>query len=375
VQAQLYFEEKQGRRKEGLLESTAPFTKREFGKAGVLALGGFVLCAAAIHATIRRPLRLYAAVRSEQLAAMDRMQGKYSSSAFGSSHVRNGFDPVTFDREMEGTPAEGRTENMAILGGSQVEQRAIALEYFKGLHAPNAAGARSCTVLLELSAGTNIGDGYMVHPRTINLYDWHAVRLVMGFTDAQIGVERNLGRVGFAIAGAAMYYMNVGMMSSRIFTPQIDERAVDFLSSDDHRGAALMATDPRGRAEVEQIIAAAPPSARAFADSLMPGNSALVDELRTAAPVHPIAFVYMQMPMLSDLQTYPLLPDHVESAGGPVPIINLERPDLHPELYQVQYWHDDAHLNDKGAALATAIMAEELKAWYAAHGWPSACEG
>ena len=356
--------------------SAGPFRKGEFVKACFLATAGFVLCAAAIHGALGDPFRLYASLRSEQLEVMDRLQGSSFSSAFGSSHVHNGFDPATFDRGMAGTPAQSSTENMAIPGGSQVEQRATALEYLRSLHAPHASpnGPKSCMVLLELGAGANIGTMFMVHPRTINLYDWHGVRLVSELTDSQLGRRRNMGRVVFAAAGSAMYYMNVGMVSNRIFKPDVDEETVKSLLANDRRGAELMSSDPRNQASLKRVFDSAPKVSQPVPTELEPGNYALVDELRAASPVHPLAFVYVQMPMMADMESYPVYPDHLQSAGGPVPIINLARPDVHPELYQLQYWHDDAHLNDHGAELATAIAANELKSWYAAHGWPSACK-
>jgi len=359
-----------------LPNSAGPFRTGEFVKAGLLVLTGFVVCAGAIHAALPNPFRLYASLRSEQLEVMDRLRGSSFSSAFGSSHVHNGFDPAAFDRVMAGTPAQSHTENMAIPGGSQVEQRATALEYLKDLHAPRASenGPKSCTVLLELGAGANIGTMFMVHPRTINLYDWRGLKLVSEMTDTQMGRRRDFGRVGFAAIGAAMYYMNVGMVSNLIFKPDVDEKTVKSLLENDRRGAELMPSDPRNRAHLEAEFAAVPKTPQAVPTNFLPGNYALVDELRAAAPVHPLSFVYLEMPLLADLTSYAVYPDQLQSSGGLVPVIDLARPDRYPELYQPKYWHDDAHLNDVGAELATTIAANELKSWYATHGWPSACK-
>jgi len=355
---------------------TGPFSRGEFVRSGLLALAGFVFCASAIHGALGDPFRLYAALRTEQLVVMDRLRGSSFSAAFGSSHVHNAFDPATFDREIQGTPLQTYSENLAIPGGSQVEQRATALEFLAGLHAPHAAanGPRSCMVLLELSAGANMGTMFMVHPRTINMYDWRGVRLVSRLTDRQLGERRNLGRLGFAVAASAMYYMNVGMLSNRVFRPGMNYETLNAELANDSRGADLMPSDNRYMPFLKDIIDSAPKTPKPVPTDLLPGNYDLVNELRSTTPVHPLQFVYLEMPNLENLISYPVYPDQLQSAGGPVPIVNLARPDLHPELYQLQYWHDGAHLNRQGAELATAMVANDLKSWYAAHGWPSACE-
>ncbi len=361
---------------ERLPNSAGPFSKSEFARAGLLALAGFVVCASVIHSALGDPFRLYAALRTEQLVVMDRLRDSSFSAAFGSSHVHNAFDPAAFDRQLQGTPLATHTVNLAIPGGSQVEQRATALEFLGGLHAPRSSpnGPKSCMVLLELSAGANMGTMFMVHPRTINMYDWRGVRLVAGLTGRQMGMKRSLGRVGFAVAASAMYYMNVGMLSNRIFRPGMNYETLNAALANDRRGAELMASVPRYLSSMQRIIGSARKAPQPVPADLLPGNYALVDELRTAARVHPLQFAYIELPLLANLTSYPVYPDHLQSAGGAVPIVNLARPDLHPELYQLQYWHDDAHLNQQGAELATAMIANDLKSWYAAHGWPSACE-
>jgi hypothetical protein len=53
--------------------------------------------------------------------------------------------------------------------------------------------------------------------------------------------------------------------------------------------------------------------------------------------------------------------------------VNLARPDLYPQIYHAELWHDDSHLNEAGAQLATRLLAESLKNWYAVHGEPASC--
>jgi hypothetical protein len=110
------------------------------------------------------------------------------------------------------------------------------------------------------------------------------------------------------------------------------------------------------------------------AASLVPGNRELVDELIDASPVRNLNVVYTVMPMISDLARQTIYPPAIDTAHGPVPIVNLGQPSLYPQLYQPSLWLDDAHLNEEGARLATRLFAESLKQWYAIHGGLAPCE-
>ena len=106
----------------------------------------------------------------------------------------------------------------------------------------------------------------------------------------------------------------------------------------------------------------------------MPGNYGLVDELMHATSVAGVHFVYLVMPSVGDLDHYEIYPDTIVVDGQSVPVIDLARPDLYPELYQAKYWHDDAHLNEQGAGLIMKVTADRLKIFYAHHPLP-ACGG
>src|SRR5271155_3278263 len=110
---------------------------------------GFVLVAGVVHLGMRDPIRLHADIRSEKLFLLQQWSGRAYASSFGSSHMHNGFDPRAFGAVMAGTPQETRTLNLAIAGGSQSEQRAMALEFVRQLQAPKGTGARACLVILE----------------------------------------------------------------------------------------------------------------------------------------------------------------------------------------------------------------------------------
>lgn len=347
--------------------------------AVTLFVTGFVAVAAVVHAAIRNDLRLHADIRSEKLMVMDEWQGKAYSAAFGSSHVHNGFDPRTFDIAMAGSPLQTRSLNLAIAGGSQSEQRVTALEFLRHIQPPAKIGspleAKACMVILELNAGANFTNDHLVHPRAINIYDAETARFIWRLTSPEMSLTQKVGRIGYSILAMALHYTNVGMLSSTVFAPPIDQASLDAETRDDRRGLLSMPTSTKAYMKLEEIVAAAPATSTGTPQELLPGNRDLLDELAAASPVRNLQMAYIVMPKLSDMWGYPVTPTEIAWSDGMAPVVDMARPDLYPELYQAKYWMDDAHLNERGAALMTRLVAENLKAWYAAHGEPARCGG
>jgi len=332
-----------------------------------IAIFGFVVTAALIHILIRRPLYLHADDRSEKLVLLNAWRGKAYSASFGSSHVHNGFDPRTFDSELEGTPLQTHSINLAVSGGSQTEQRLMALEFLHSLKSPprvEGAIPQSCMVVLELSAGANMGTDHMVHPRTINIYDMSSVRFIRSLTTPSMTRKQRWGRVGFALAAAAEHYMNVGMLSASIFSMPINEDAYREDTINDRRGVLAL---PAETSRMSAIFDGEAKRGLSSAGELLPGNYGLIDELMHATPVTGVNFVYLVMPNIEDIDHYEVYPDAMVVDGQSVPIIDLARPDLNPELYQGKYWHDPAHLDEAGADLVMKLTADRLKNFYAHH--------
>ena len=340
-----------------------------------LAAAGFFLGAAAIHASIRDPLHLHADMRSEKLAMLDGWHGKVFSAAFGSSHVHNGFDPAAFNRALAGSPLATQTANFAVEGGSQTEQRIMALEFLKHLESPAQAGAppQPCLVMLELEAGANFGTQFFVHPRAINVYDWPTTHLVASFAPPSMNVKQRYGRIGFALIEMALHYSNVGMLSNLIFTPPLDDRALADQTAGGRLGQRVMLQTAKGSGALAGIVAAAPSHPAVIRGEITPGSGVLASQLTAASPVKNVSFVFFVMPMLRDLTEAPNYPDHLTVNGRDVPIINLGRPDRFPQLFEPARWYDDAHLERSGAALASTLFAAQLKQWYAQHGAPPRC--
>ena len=138
-----------------------------------LFLLGFCVMAAMLHVLVRDSLHLHADIRSEKLLIMQQWQGRAVSSSFGSSHMHDGFDPRAFDDELQGTAFATRSINGAVAGGSQSEQRVMALEFVRGLRWPpvdtGGQSPQACLVLLEITAGANFTNDHLVHPRAINI--------------------------------------------------------------------------------------------------------------------------------------------------------------------------------------------------------------
>lgn len=344
-----------------------------FAALGMFALG-FVAVAGTIHATVRNPLRLHADIRSEKLAVLDQMKGRAESAAFGSSHVHNGFNPGAFDRELAGSPLETRSENLAVAGGSQSEQRAMALEFVRQLRLPED-GSQTCLVMLELNAGANFTPDHLVHPRAIDIYDWKTARFISQLVEPSMTLQQRTGRTGFALVAMSLHYANVGMLSNLIFAPSLDQARIARETEGDRRGQEIGFDNPVRGDVIANEITAKPKEAQTAPAATTAGNSELIEEIATASRVRNLTFAYIVMPNLGDLKQSNIYPDHLDAAGMQVPLVDLARPDRYPQLYQADLWHDEAHLNERGSALASALAADDLKQWYAAHGGAPRCGG
>jgi len=346
-------------------ENDAP-SKGRIAVSLLLFMLGFVITAAAIHPWLRDPIRLHADLRSEKLELLDGWKGGVYSAAFGSSHVNDGFDPRAFDDELSSMQRRTPSINLGIEGGSQTEQRALALEFLRHFSTSSLPDQRPCVLLLELNAGTNFRGDYLVHPRSINIYDWSTVQFALTMSDRSLGARRLLGRDIYAFAAMAMHYANVGMLSSFILKPPINQQIMQEETENDRRGLHALQGVENDFAPVSNA-AEAPRSPVPVDQKLVPGNYRLIDELAAASNDPNLHFAYVVAPFYTDLNSYPRFPDSIQTAHGVEPILSLDRPDIYPELFTPKYWHDAAHLNEQGAALASRLLADQLRAWYQDH--------
>jgi len=338
---------------------------------GMFAIG-FLIVAGGIHRATPNRFALHAAMRSEKLALLDQWRGTALSASFGSSHVHYGFDPRAFDAAMAGTSTPTRSINLAIAGGSQSEQRAMALAFVESLSPQQPAAPHAHFVFLELNAGANFTREHLLHPRAINLYDWPTTRFVFSLTSPAMSFEQRAGRSAFALIAMTLHFANVGMVSSRLFPAPLDQQQLDAESIEDRRGLIVDARRPGVLEQLRLIESHAPQQPAVTPAELLPGNRDLAEDLQahSAVKLVKLQIVYLVMPKLSDLTHRIDYPDMLSTSQGPIPIFNLARPDLYPQLYAPELWFDDAHLDESGARLASTLLAQSLIAWQSAYAHP-----
>ena len=338
-------------------------------------LVGFCVLAAVLHLLVPSPLDLHADMRSEKLLLLDEWHGKATAAAFGSSHVNNSFDPRVFDATLAGTPDAETSINLAVSGGAQTEQRRLALRF---VHQLTPAAGETPLVLLELSAGANLTNDHLVHPRAINLYDEGTLRfawgLGRGLGHGHLSRNQSLGRRGYALAAWGLYAANMGMISSRIFSAPMDAERVEQENEDDRRGLEVTPQSAKQRDEVLKTVSTMQWKQGTQAGTLVAANRLLAEELQATSAVPGLQVAYIVPPKLEDVAGVTTWPACINTGKGAVPILNVALPSLYPELYRDRAnWLDEAHVSEKGAAIVTKALAA---AWLQWKQHPStACEG
>ena len=166
------------------------------------------------------------------------------------------------------------------------------------------------------------------------------------------------------------------MLSDKIIAPPVDAAMMEHDTEEDRRGEDVLAYDPENGAEESKMIAQEQGRFKLNAPEMYPGNYELIDELAASSPVSNVSFVYVVYPKLTDVSGTLNYPNEIVTPRGHlVPIIDLARPDRFPSFYETKFWHDEAHLDEQGAAQVSEVFAQQLMAWYAAHGAPQRCGG
>ncbi len=361
---------------------TQPFVHHSPAPAGktilltiLLAMLGFAVCAALIHACIRNPLYLHADIRSGKLQIMRDWTGRAYSASFGSSHIHNGFDPRAFDQALAGSTLATRSINLGVAGGSQTEQRAMALEFVRHLQPPPASSPQNCLVLLELNAGANFAPNHLVHPRAIDIYDLQNTRFVGSLISPQMSFTQRMGRTIVADIVMAFHYSNVGMLSNALFPSSEPDSTYADETALDRRGILNMEPSVGTVKALTKVIAEAPQQPARVPGEIYPGTYSLIEELQHASALRGVQFVYVVFPRVWDLHREEIYPESLHVNGMEVPIVNLGRPDLYPQIYKTANWFDDSHLDTQGAVMVSTLIANQLKAFYASHPISSRCGG
>lgn len=326
-------------------------------RVGCFAVG-FWIVAVAINLSLPPAFLRHVTERGQKLSLIDDWRGRATSAAFGTSRVHNGFSPAAFDAEFADAPYALTSLNLGLFGGSQTEQRALAREFLARLKPPSMRPS-VCLVMLELNAGLNFQLVNLLHPRSIDVYDLNTIRFVASFSDHTVSRLRQIGRLGFAVTSGILHLVNIGALSSRLFDPIVQPDPV----ADDQRGLLPVladVNDARGVADAFRQRSAGPMSVEI---PLLPGNQSLLIDLASASLVPNVQFIYFVLPSLDALTKIPIYPPSLEGPEGPVPIINLERPDRYPELFKPEAWGNPGHLSALGAVLASRILARRVREW------------
>ena len=330
---------------------------RSVARALLFALVGFVLGCLAIGLLIPAPIDLYTEIRSEKLALAQKWARYATVVAFGSSHVDCGFDPRVFDANFRGEGQGNLSLNLAVSGGGQVEQAAMA-DKFLSLAARAGATRKRHLLLLEMNLGANFPPKFLTHPRAINIYGWKNLQLALRFSDPSIGAARALGRAGYAFAVAALNFMNTGMLSSQVFARSLSPAIVENQTVSDRRG--LSPPPQIGEVNPELLKQAVAAGGFESEGGVTPGYCAVWRRLTGRAAGTNISVMFIITPKLTDLNGTPAYPAALDCDGTVVPIIDVARPDLHPELYSLELWWDATHLNERGAGVYTRLLARAV---------------
>jgi hypothetical protein len=325
----------------------------------VFSVIGFVLSCVVISFLVGDPLQLYAEQRTEKLTLLARQGSGSCSAAFGSSHIHNGFDPRVFDQSLRGRGIDVTSVNLAVEGGSQTEQFAMA-KNFLATRAQTPARNQRCIVVLEANAGANFQNRHLVHPRAINIYDKEVAAVGLAFISPSLPVRRKLGRLAFVLAATTMHYLNVGTLANKIFVHAEDKDLLQRETDADRRGFLVEPPIPRDTAAVEESFRSKPQVPRSVGAALAPGPAALVSELLKVPNGNRVEYVYIVSPKLDDLVQFETYPDCVLVDGMRIRIVNVAQPPAYPNLYRQELWHDPNHLNASGAAEFTRSVAEQL---------------
>jgi hypothetical protein len=322
-----------------------------------LASGAFVLSCLFIAFLLPPPIDLYTEIRSEKLALAQKWARFATVAAFGSSHVDCGFDPRVFDASFGGQEQPSLSVNLAVSGGGQIEQTVMG-EKFLSLVAEEGATQKHHLLLLEINLGVNFPPKFLTHPRAINIYDWRNLQLAMGFADPAIGLIRSAGRAGYALIAAAMNFMNTGMLSSAAFPRDLNPAIVRNQTVSDRRG--LSPPPQVGEIDPELLRRESSSADLEATPEITPGYCAEWRRLTSRSSRQNITAMFIVTPKLTDLNSPPRYPATLICDGAAVKVINVSQPDAHPDLYAVELWRDTGHLNERGAAVYTQLLARAV---------------
>lgn len=178
-------------------------------------------------------------------------------------------------------------------------------------------------------------------------------------------VPKRLFRAGMYVLGAAYDLSGVGLASARVFPPAEEDNFPGMSMAEDGFEALDEVTSADIEARHQEFLN---DEAKAHAQLALYGNPSpnidaraayITTKLRRiqAAGIDPVLFV---SPDLMEIDRTPQTGEAVRQLAPDVPVLNFNRPDEHPELFDLGLWHDFSHFNRAGATRLSREVGAEL---------------
>lgn len=178
-------------------------------------------------------------------------------------------------------------------------------------------------------------------------------------------LPKRVFRAGMYLLGTAYDMSGVGLAAARVFPPPEKDtfptmsmaedgfEALDEVTSDDIEARHQEFLDDQEKARAQLDLYGRPsPNIDARA-------AYMTKKLRRiqAAGVEPVLFV---SPDLMEIDRTPQTGEAVARLAPDIPVLNFNRPDAYPELFEMNLWHDFSHYNRAGATKLSRAIGVEL---------------
>jgi len=347
-------------------DAAAPRTWRRALLTTACALAGFALTAAGAACLVPWPAELGLRAKWEH---WERHHDEYDAVIFGSSFSQYGLDPVALDAALGSSPFAERTFNFAVPGMNAYEmdhllRRALACK---------PAGLRR--VLVEtVSWGVPTGSWVEgdFHARAIR---WHSPRETLSVLDALRRAD------GLGLAWLADASVHLRLMAQRLLNHAQGPAVLAALAGRDDPFTYLQPGDLATRQGFRPLLEAdsdeiAQRRAHFLSDGWRDYRRRLPEidrENRLTAdvvqPNEPAAVAQRDLLLATGAQVTWYVPPadagaasfHALGERGVLPaLLAYNSPSRYPELYRVEARFDRGHLNAGGAALWSALLAQDL---------------
>jgi hypothetical protein len=341
-----------------------------WARAGAVAVGiaSFMAVSTAIGlATDDLPRAWKISVLGQKLAHLRQNPGAYDTLFIGSSRVHYGADPQLFDEEMAQQGCSSRSFNMAVQALTVAEEHRLVQELAAIGHWERVVLERNPPPLRPLQMlGTDRG--------AFGFGSLASIRL--GLLDIWTSPER-FAEQAWSTAGvllvAAYEQIGIGRLGRLINKPGDDEIPTDGRIVDMSRGGFVpieAETDPVMLTRVAGVdwprlhdYLRQSRELKGPAEPLSEARAAMIrdqiDHARALAPsVGYVVWPHSRPQWADDARAI----DRAAAEGrlGDAVLINLGDPELTPELFAQELWHDNLHLYTTGTNMITQAIAAQM---------------